>query len=256
MWTLGGIAGLIGAAYLVDEAGEDVETVSPGTLPLTESFTNGLDRALRTPLARIVANADSIAAQGDGPVAATYADYASDIAHAGRHLMGLVDNLVELQAIEQPDFRLAAMPMDLADVARRAAGLLGVRAETAGVTIQRPAITETLGAIGDFGRSLQILINLIGNALRYSPRGGEVVVTAERDGDAAFVRVVDQGKGIAPEDQARIFEKFERVDPTEPGGNGLGLYIARRLARAMGGDLSVDSVPGEGATFTFRLRAQ
>lgn len=254
--AMGGIAGLIGAAFLVDEAGEDVETVSPGTLPLTESFTNGLDRALRTPLARIVANADSIAAQGDGPVAATYADYASDIAHAGRHLMGLVDNLVELQAIEQPDFRLAAMPMDLADVARRAAGLLGVRAETAGVTIQRPAITETLGAIGDFGRSLQILINLIGNALRYSPRGGEVVVTAERDGDAALVRVVDQGKGIAPEDQVRIFEKFERVDPTEPGGNGLGLYIARRLARAMGGDLSVDSVPGEGATFTFRLRAQ
>ncbi|MGQ0590482.1 MAG: sensor histidine kinase, partial [Sphingosinicella sp.] len=62
-----------------------------------------------------------------------------------------------------------------------------------------------------------------------------------------------QGKGIAEADQERIFEKFERVDPTEPGGTGLGLYIARRLARAMGGDLGLDSAPGQGARFTFTL---
>ena len=67
--------------------------------------------------------------------------------------------------------------------------------------------------------------------------------------------VADQGKGIAVEDQARIFGKFERVDASEPGGNGLGLYIARRLARAMGGDLTVESAPGEGARFTLTLPA-
>ncbi|WP_367113523.1 sensor histidine kinase [uncultured Sphingomonas sp.] len=253
----GGIAGLVGATYLIDEPGE-AEAEHPiiaGGPPLTESFTAGLDRALRTPLARIVANADSIAARADGPIAADYAEYAQDIAHAGRHLMGLVDNLVELQAIEQADFRLAATSIDLADVARRAAGLLGVRADSAGVTIRRPGMSEGMPAIGDFGRSLQIMINLVGNAVRYTPRDGEVVVTAERDGEWSLVSVTDHGKGIAPEDQARIFEKFERVDPTEPGGNGLGLYIARRLARAMGGELSVESVPGEGATFTFRLRS-
>lgn len=255
---MGGIAGLFGATFLIDEPGEadDEFALAPGGPPLTETFTAGLDKALRTPLARIVANADSIAARADGPIAADYAEYAQDIAHAGRHLIGLVDNLVELQAIEQPDFRLAATPIDLADVARRAAGLLGVRADTAGVTIRRPAADEGLPAIGDFGRSLQILINLIGNAVRYSPRGGEVVIAVERDGPWALVSVADHGKGIADEDQARIFKKFERVDPSEAGGNGLGLYIARRLARAMGGELSVDSVPGEGATFTFRLRAQ
>ncbi len=69
-----------------------------------------------------------------------------------------------------------------------------------------------------------------------------------------MVSVTDHGKGIALEDQIRIFEKFERVDPSEPGGNGLGLYIARRLARAMGGDLWVESQPCEGATFHLRLR--
>lgn len=255
---MGGIAGLVGATYLIDEPGEEeADTlVSHGGPPLTASFIAGLDRALRTPLSRIVANADSIAARADGPIAADYAEYATDIAHAGRHLMGLVDNLVELQAIEQPDFRLVATPIDLADVARRAAGLLGVRAESAGVTVRRPGMAEGMPATGDFGRSLQIMINLIGNALRYSPRGGEVVVATERDGEWALVSVTDRGKGIAPEDQARIFEKFERVDTSEPGGNGLGLYIARRLARAMGGELSVDSMPGEGATFTFRLRAR
>ena len=92
--------------------------------------------------------------------------------------------------------------------------------------------------------------------MRYSPAGSTVWVRAEREGDLAAVIVADQGKGIAVEDQARIFEKFQRVDPNEPGGSGLGLYIARRLARAMGGDISVDSAPGQGARFLFTLPAR
>ena len=96
-------------------------------------------------------------------------------------------------------------------------------------------------------------MNLIANAIRYTPEGGQVWIRLEREGDLAAVIVADQGKGIAEADQARIFEKFERVDPNEPGGTGLGLYIARRLARAMGGDIAVDSAPGQGARFTFTL---
>ena len=98
-------------------------------------------------------------------------------------------------------------------------------------------------------------MNLITNAIRYSPEGGQVWIRTEREGDLAAVIVADQGKGIAAGDQDRIFEKFERVDPSEPGGAGLGLYIARRLARAMGGDIAVDSAPGQGARFTFTLPA-
>ena len=237
----GAFGGLSGAAT----------TVLPEPEVLPASFTGGLDRALRTPLARIVANADSINAQTDGPIAAGYADYAADIAHAGRHLLELVDDLVDLQALERPDFRLEPEPIDLADVARRAAGLLSVRAANAGVTIERPA--GAMPAMGEFRRSLQIAVNLLGNALRYSPDGGSVAVTVEQAGGVAQLTVADRGKGIAAADQARIFDKFERVDPSEPGGNGLGLYIARRLARAMGGDLSVESAAGAGARFTFSL---
>ena len=96
-------------------------------------------------------------------------------------------------------------------------------------------------------------MNLITNAIRYSPDGGQVWIRPELEGDLAAIIVADQGKGISLEDQERIFDKFERVDPNEPGGTGLGLYIARRLARAMGGDVSVDSAPGQGARFTFTL---
>ncbi len=222
---------------------------------ISASFTEGLDKALRTPLARIIAHADTIHAEAEGPVKRDYVDYASDIANAGRHLLGLVDDLVDLQAVERADFALTPEPIDLADVARRAAGLLSVRAGNAGVAIARPLPDLSVPAAGDFRRALQIMVNLIGNAVRYSPEGGVVSVTATRAAGVAEAVVADQGKGIAVADQRRIFEKFERVDPSEAGGNGLGLYIARRLARAMGGDLTVESTPGEGARFTLTLPA-
>jgi signal transduction histidine kinase len=108
-------------------------------------------------------------------------------------------------------------------------------------------------ARGEFRRVLQILVNLIGNAVRYSPEGSMVWIRTEVEEDLAVIIVADQGQGIAVQDQDRIFEKFERVDPSEPGGSGLGLYISRRLARAMGGDITVDSAPGFGARFALML---
>lgn len=246
----GRFAGFIGAAHAVEPEAPEAQPEPQG---LPQNFGKRLREALRQPLDRIVAHADSISAQAEGALLPDYADYAGDIASAGRHLMGLVNDLEDVQAVEDPDFAIAVESLDLADVTRRAAGLLAVRAERAGVTIDRPGAHETLAARGEFRRALQILVNLIGNAVRYSPPGATVWVRLEREGQIACVIVADQGKGIAPEDQARIFEKFERVDPSEQGGSGLGLYIARRLARAMGGDIVVDSALGEGARFVLTL---
>lgn len=243
-------AGYVGA---VRAETREPQPVDDRTTDPLDAFSARLDRALRTPLGRIIANADSIHAQTEGPIRRDYADYASDIASAGRHLLGLVDDLVDLQAVERPDFSPAAEPIDLADIGRRAAGLLGVRAAERGVKIDAPQDVDRAPATGEFKRVLQILVNLIGNAVRYSPDGGMVWIRTHRDRGTAVIIVADQGKGIAPEDQARIFEKFERVDPSEPGGSGLGLYIARRLARAMGGDLTVDSALGQGARFMLTL---
>ena len=170
--------------------------------------------------------------------------------------MGLIDDLADIEAIERDDFEVVDEGIDLADVTRRAAGLLSVRAADAGVTIDRGDLDNPLPAHGEFRRTLQIMVNLIGNAVRYSPRDSIIWLRLQRQGDRVFAIVADQGKGIAAADQERIFDKFERIDPHEPGGSGLGLYIARRLARAMGGDLTVDSAPGEGARFLLSLRAQ
>jgi signal transduction histidine kinase len=232
------------------------EPQEPPRLSDVPAFGERLDKALRAPLDTIIASAEAIHAQPDGPIRRDYAGYAQDIASAGRHLLALVDDLVDLQAIERPDFQPELDEIDLADLARRAAGLLSVRAADRKVRIDRPAEDEALPATGEFKRVLQVLMNLLTNAIRYSPEGGQVWIRLDRDGDVASVCIADQGKGIAAEDQERIFGKFERVDTTEAGTTGLGLYISRRLARAMGGDLKVDSAPGQGARFTFTLPAR
>jgi signal transduction histidine kinase len=252
----GRFAGYRGSATAVAPSAPRREPELPPRQSTPGAFGERLDRALRAPLARIIADAEAIGAQPEGPIRKDYADYAGDIASAGRHLLGLVDDLVDLQAIERPDFHPEREEIDLADVARRAAGLLSVRASSAGVRIDSPTATDSLPATGEFKRALQIVVNLLTNALRYSPEGGQVWMRTDREGDLAALVVADQGKGISAADQARIFVKFERVDPNEPGGTGLGLYIARRLARSMGGDIAVDSAPGQGARFTFTLPAR
>ena len=246
---LGRFAGFRGSAVIAPVP----IAVRPPTA--ADAFGERLDAALRGPLDRIVANAETIRAQTDGALRRDYAAYAVDIATAGRHLLALVGDLVDLQAIERPDFTIAPEPIDLADIARRAAGLLGVRAADRNIRLDRPGDMQAVPAHGDFRRVLQILVNLIGNAVRYAPEGSTVRVMCETAGDGASIVVADQGKGIAPEDQARIFDKFERVDPGEAGGTGLGLYISRRLARAMGGDIAVESAPDEGARFALTLPA-
>jgi signal transduction histidine kinase len=218
-----------------------------------DPFGVRLEQALRAPLARIVEQAESIGRQAGGPIRRDYADYAKDIANAGRHLLGLIDDLVDLQAVERHDFRPEAEAIDMAELARRAAGLLHIHAGARRVRLDAPALDEALPARGDYRRTLQILVNLIGNAIRHSPEGGMVWIRAERDGERALIVVADQGHGIDPADHARVFEKFTRIEPADPGGSGLGLYIARRLARAMEGDVTLDSALGQGARFTLEL---
>ena len=247
----GGFAGFIGGTFAAETDGAP-PAPAPAEAP---AMVRHLDRALRAPLARIASQADSIHDGEDGPVAAHYADYAADIASAARHLMGLLDDLADLEAIERDDFAVAADPIDLADVARRAAGLLSVRAADAGVSIDRPGAEVRAPATGEFRRTLQVLVNLLANAVQHSPRGAAIAVSVETSADRAVAIVADQGAGIAAADQARIFDKFERLSPGGGEGSGLGLYIARRLARAMGGDLTVESAPGAGARFRFTLPA-
>ena len=209
--------------------------------------------ALRQPITRIIANAETIRTRLAGPLADEYANYAADIAEAARHLLGLVEDLADLDAIEAPGFAPRPDAIDLADAARRAAGILGVRASERGITVEVPGEGEAIAAVGEWRRVLQVLLNLLGNALRYSPEGSRVRLTVARVGERAVVTVADEGAGLTSQQQAKVFDKFERLGRSGDGGSGLGLYISHRLARAMGGDLKVASAPGEGARFTLEL---
>jgi signal transduction histidine kinase len=212
-----------------------------------------LSPVLRQPISRIIANAETIRTKLAGPLADEYSDYAADIAAAGQHLLSLIDDLADLEIIEADGFSTAPDKIDLVDVARQAAGILGVTAQEKGITIDVPERDKRCPAVGEFRRVLQVLLNLIGNAIRYSPQGSRIRIELARNGKVAGARVIDQGPGIDKGQQAAIFEKFERLGRSGDGGSGLGLYISRRLARAMGGDLKVKSEPGEGATFTLTL---
>lgn len=211
--------------------------------------------ALRQPINRIVANAETMRTRLAGPLAEQYVGYAGDIAEAGRHLLGLVEDLADLETVEDEHFDPAPDHIDLADCARRAAGILGVRAQERSIVLVTPAMDERAPAIGEFRRVLQILLNLIGNAIRYTPGHTTVTIEVGCDGGSAWLAVSDEGEGITAPQAGKVFEKFERLGRSNDGGSGLGLYISRKLARAMQGELTVSAAPGGGARFELILPA-
>lgn len=211
--------------------------------------------ALRQPINRIVANAETIRTRLAGPLADQYASYAGDIAEAGRHLLGLVEDLSDLETVEDADFAPVSDQIDLADCARRASGILAVRAQERSIVIVTPSDDQCAPAIGEFRRVLQILLNLIGNAIRYTPGHTTVTITVGHEGQSSWLAVTDEGQGLTAEQSAKVFEKFERLGRSGDGGSGLGLYISRKLARAMGGELVATAGEHGGARFILSLPA-
>ena len=234
----GGFAGFRGTATI---EGEQRGTPGPGR---TVAFDQVLEDVLRSPLDRIIETAERIVERADGPLRSDYAGYGTDIAAAARHLLSVVGAMSEEPAAGQQG-------LDLAALAAEAVVMLDSSAEERGINIQLDA-QGSLQANGQERAVIQILVNLIGNAVRHSPDKSTVVVRFARTGGTASVIVCDEGPGIPPADQQRIFERFERAG-SGGEGTGLGLAISRRLARSMGGDVTVESVPGEGARFTLTL---
>ena len=223
--------------------------------PPPASLGNDLVPVLRIPIARIIDNAQTISRKLAGPLAEEYSSYAADIAVAGQHLLSLIDDLADLEAVEAADFMPASERIDLGDIARRAVQVLGAEARAKRFTVVPPAEGEHQYVLGDDRRTLQIVLNLLGNALKYAPEESQVWLRLDRLNGLGSLTVMDQGHGLSPEQQQRMFDKFERLGRADGEGSGLGLYIARRIAEAMRGLLTVDSAPGQGARFTLSLPA-
>lgn len=231
----GEFAGLSGSAE-VDRADQSTSS--------SFDFDHLLDEALRSPLDRIIEQAEQIVEQSDGPIQPDYAAYGNDIATAARHLLSVIGSMSE-QPLDAEGI------VNLAELAEEAVVMLETVAEDRQIAVQLQA-RRRLPARADRRAIIQILVNLIGNAIRHSPQGGHVDLYFTRRDGAVCVSVEDEGPGISPGDEERIFERFERASD-DSSGTGLGLAIARRLARSMGGDVRLDSKATPGARFSLVL---
>lgn len=229
------------------EGTAEVEGEQPAAKPGAPPLDNAVRTALRSPLDRIVETAEEMRSVADGRVSDEYSAYASDIATAARHLLSVIRSLgeqAESAGIGQ---------VDLPELANEALALIESAAKERGIVIGVER-GEGLSARGESRSVVQIMVNLIGNAVRYSTPQTAVTISFEGSANAAMVHVADEGPGIDVADQERIFEAFQKGSETGEG-SGLGLAISRRLARAMGGDIQLRSAPGEGSRFTLILPA-
>jgi two-component system sensor histidine kinase BaeS len=224
----------------------DMSSQLTGARDAQRAFLESVSHELKTPLTSIRGYAEAV--QG-GAVAPSEAGQVI-LAEAER-LERLVGDLLELARFDRADFSVDRHELDLTEVARDAVLRHAPRARELSVTLSTEC-SEGAGALGDPGRLLQATSNLIENALRVTPAGGEIVVRAE----PGVISVRDNGPGLTDEDAGRAFERFylhDRYRSEQPVGSGLGLAIVQQLVLAMGGTVEAAAVPGGGATFTIRL---
>jgi two-component system, NtrC family, sensor kinase len=218
-------------------------------------FLANMSHELRTPLNAIIGFSEVLAARMFGEVNAKQAEYLQDILESGRHLLSLINDILDLSKIEAGRMELEPADFDLPSAIENALILVRERASRHGITLAT-TVDERLGLIrGDERKVKQVLLNLLSNALKFTPEGGRVDVRAALNAGRAEVSVADTGVGIAPEDQAAVFEEFRQVGTADKKleGTGLGLALSQKFVQLHGGRLWVDSQVGVGSTFTFTL---
>ncbi len=224
---------------------------------LKDDFVSSVSHELRTPLTSVKGYLEFLADELGGPLSPSQHGYVANARAGAARLERLVDDLLDFALLEAGEFRLEAAPTDVAAVARRVLGILGAQASERNVSLTLEGDELSRLPVVDEARVEQVLINLVGNALKFTPVGGHVVVriTLAHSASALRIEVADNGPGLPPEAQARLFEKFYRLHRAGDvvTGTGLGLAIAKHLVEAHGGAIGVDSVLGAGSTFWFLL---
>jgi signal transduction histidine kinase len=190
-----------------------------------------------------------------GDLNAKQTEYIEDILASGRHLLSLINDILDLSKVEAGRMELDLADLDLPAVIDNALILVRERAGRRGIELGR-TIDQRVGTIrADERKVKQVLLNLLSNALKFTPEGGRIDVRAAVNDGLVEVSVADTGVGIAPEDQAAVFEEFRQVGTADKmvEGTGLGLALSRKFIELHGGRIWVKSQVGEGATFTFTL---
>jgi two-component system, NtrC family, sensor kinase len=218
-------------------------------------FLANMSHELRTPLNAIIGFSEVLAERMFGEINDKQAEYLADILESGRHLLSLINDILDLSKIEAGRMELERTTFHLPNAIENALTLVRERAQRHGITLGC-TVDEHLGMIdADERKVKQVLLNLLSNALKFTSEGGRIDVRATARDDAVEISVTDTGVGIAPEDQATVFEEFRQVGSmaTKVEGTGLGLAISRKFIELHGGRIWVGSQVGMGSTFAFTL---
>jgi signal transduction histidine kinase len=220
------------------------------------SFVSLVSHALRTPLNTLTGFVEIVLDQPVGPLNERQREFLTYARDSGQALTQLVEDVTLLSRADEGSLALHREQVDAAEIAERALRGIEAAMKARSVQLSLRVERETVTVECDGQRLAHALLKLLENAVKFSPEGAAVTLTVTADGDMLHLAVQDEGLGIAPEDVERIFARFYQAETTaksHPGGYGLGLAVARMIARAHGGEILVESAPARGATFVLTV---
>ena len=219
-------------------------------------FLASMSHELRTPLNAVIGFSDVLLDRMFGELNERQDEYVRDIRSSGRHLLDLINEILDLSKVEAGQMELDVSAVSLADLIAHGLSMVRERASSHAITLESDVDPALATAEGDELKLKQVVLNLLSNAVKFTPDGGSVKVSARRVGGEAHVSVIDTGIGIAEAEQEHIFEAFQRggrAVRTSTEGTGLGLTLSRRIIDLHGGRLWMESEPGAGSTFSFAI---
>jgi signal transduction histidine kinase/CheY-like chemotaxis protein len=218
-------------------------------------FLASMSHELRTPLNAVIGFSEVLLDRLFGEINERQAEYLRDIWNSGRHLLELLNDILDLSKVEAGQMILEPSTFAVDSVLDWAMAMLRERATMHAITITVEVAADVGMAETDERKFKQVVLNLVSNAVKFTPDGGSVAITACRKGTELNVTVTDTGIGVPPEDQERIFESFQQGGrgPSKEEGTGLGLTLSRRIVTLMGGRMWLESTPGVGSTFGFAI---
>jgi signal transduction histidine kinase len=236
---------------------EAMEKAEAASRAKTE-FLATMSHELRTPLNAIIGFSEVLKRELLGPLGQDrYREYAKDINESGAHLLSLISDILEYSKSESGKLRLVESEVDLNQMVANVIRQQGPRAEVAGISLHREGVEQPIRIRGDERKLRQVLMNLVSNAVKFTPMGGEVRVGLSRDDEGhVLLRVIDTGIGIAAEDMPKVFTAFGQIDNAwsrRYEGTGLGIPLAKAMIELHDGALTIASNVGSGTIVTVRL---
>jgi len=256
------VGAVIDRALALERLGSRTTELEAANVKLAEMnrmkdlFLSTASHELKTPLTSVIAYAELLDENGAKLSQGQQGDFLKRLRAEAMRLLGLIDDILDLSRLETGKLRLRRQPTMLNDVVREAVETSTHLAEKHRVTLVKNLSSDVDVLDLDAVKMRQVVINLLANAVNFTPDGGMVNVSTRKDGEHVMLEVTDQGPGVAPEDRSHIFEMFGQGGRPllgRPSGTGIGLHLVKRLVQLHGGEVGVNSAAGQGSTFWVRL---